>query len=747
MQGHHETRAKPAGNAALLAVLVLVLILLAMTAKSLLVSVPPVRERSAAGQFDTTRAMARLERIIGDERPHPSDTEANDAVRARLIAELASIGIQPIVRDQMVCRSFAKARTVSCARVRNVIGTIGPDGGKALLLSAHYDGTSAGPAAADDGIGVATLLEVAAQMRQRPLRRPVMFLFNDGEELGLLGAQAFLADPLRRQVDAVLNFEARGVTGPVTMFETSRPNAAAIKVFADAVERPFASSMTTDVYRLMPNDTDVSVYKDRGWFALNFAMAGNETRYHSPTDNLAGLDRRSLQHMGDQALATATRLSDGTPQATGNRIFIDVLGRFLVHMPLAVGLILFGLTLLGSAGLTLRRGRVLRSVTSALLALMAAGVAAWLASSAMAALRPGTYWRGNPEITLLAVYAAAMLGLLLSLRTIGSVARVDQLRAGYWFTFLLIGAGLATVAPGAIIYFLLPPLLVLAGAAAQGLWKHAGRVGALLAVIVLYLTWGEMLALLEQLFSPGPQWIVAPIGALMMLPALIEAHPLLVRTRRSIVLGGAALLALVAWIAVAAAPAYSHDRKQMFIVEHVTDVKAGKAYWAVLNDGAPIPEGFGGMALWEKVKLPHSQRERWAAPAPSANVVPPRLELISQSRQEGSRTIRLRLRTNGAAAVSLRASADARILAGGVGTSTQPLSAPTGSYSINCSGRSCEGAEMTLRIGGKEPVMVTLVGVRPGLPPQGKALLSGRPAFAQPQYGTDQTITVGRLRI
>ena len=88
-------------------------------------------------------------------------------------------------------------------------------------MSAHYDSVPVGPGASDDGVGVATLLEVGSILKRRPLQRPVILLFNEGEELGLVGARAFLPDPLSRNVDSLLNFEARGVNGPVTMFETN----------------------------------------------------------------------------------------------------------------------------------------------------------------------------------------------------------------------------------------------------------------------------------------------------------------------------------------------------------------------------------------------------------------------------------------------------------------------------------------------------------------------------------------------
>ena len=221
---------------ALLAAAVVILALAALAAKSLLVSVPPVR--SLPGQFDATRAKARLAFVLGDQKPHPADSQADDMVRARLVTALRQIGLHPVVRDQIACNGSRKAPFVACARVRNVIAILGPPNGKALLLSAHYDSVPVGPGASDDGVGVATLLEVGSLLKDRPLKRPVMLLFNEGEELGLIGARAFLADPLSRSVDSVLNFEARGITGPATMFETSRPSGAAIEVLARTARRP-----------------------------------------------------------------------------------------------------------------------------------------------------------------------------------------------------------------------------------------------------------------------------------------------------------------------------------------------------------------------------------------------------------------------------------------------------------------------------------------------------------------------------
>ena len=76
-------------------------------------------------------------------------------------------------------------------------------------------------------------------LRGQRLDRPVTFLFNEGEEVGLLGARAFLErDPLAARVDIAVNLESRGVNGPAIMFETSRPNGAAIALYRAAVGAP-----------------------------------------------------------------------------------------------------------------------------------------------------------------------------------------------------------------------------------------------------------------------------------------------------------------------------------------------------------------------------------------------------------------------------------------------------------------------------------------------------------------------------
>ena len=737
-------------KATLLACAILVLIVAAMAAKSLLISTPPLRATKAPGEFDAVRAKARLARILGDQSPHPADSNADDQIRARLIAELQAMGLKPIVRDQFACNDFQKARAVACARVRNVIAMFGPQTGKALLLSAHYDSVPVGPGAADDGIGVATLLEVGSILKDRPLRKPIMLLFNEGEELGLIGARAFLADPLSRNVDSLLNFEARGVTGPATMFETSQPNGAAIKVFGRAVQRPLASSMSTDIARLIPNDTDVTTYKERGWLTLNFAIVGNETRYHSPGDNLAGLDPQSLQHMGDQALAVTSELTAGTPQARGERIFFDVLGRAFVQMPLPVGVVLMLILLVAFAAIAWKRRSIARGTALLLGAVVVSGAAAWLAVTLVSALRAGAYWRAHPEVTFVAIYATVLFAALAMLRMLGGGMTAEKLRPAFWFLFLLLGAAIALVAPGAIIYFLFPPALVLAGIVVRRWWRPAEIIGGLAGLVFLYLTWGEMLAQLEEIFSPGPLWVVAPLASVVVVAALVEAQPILREARRSALIAVAALLALIGWGAAAAMPAYSPEHQQRFTIEHVTEFPAKRSSWSVINDGRRLPRTYERLTEWHEGKLSFSQRSRELAPAPPlAGIRPPSIQLIESIATGNERRLRLRLTTNGAERIILVAPEEARIRSTGVAGFVRPISGPnsSGRFTITCTGRSCDGVELVIDALSAKPIALTLVGARNGLPASAAPLLQSRPPNARPQYVPDETLTISHVNL
>jgi hypothetical protein len=716
-------------------------LLAAMALKGSLIALPSPPDHSELGMFDANRAAARLARILGDERPHPADSANGDAVRDRLVAEMRGVGLSPRITDDFACNGNIHARNVNCARVRNLVATLGPiaDGRPALLLVSHYDSTFAGPGAADDGIGVASMLEIAEALRGRRMARPVIFLFDEGEELGLIGARAFLErDPLAHQVAWAVNLEARGVDGPAIMFETSRPTAPAIGWYGRASRRPVANSLSTDLYRLIPNSTDVAVFDERPWTILNFAVIGNETRYHSAGDTLAALDRRSLQHMGEQGLGATEAVADAgigePPSGSGDRLYTDLAGRMLIDVPMSFGLVLLGLTLLFLLIEAWRR-RALGRPLLAMAATLAGSLGLAFAGHFIVQLiRPGDYWRAYPWLTSSAVYASALAVAVAALLLIAPSGERTRLRAAFWLLFTALGAALCAAAPGAAIYFLVPPLLAALGMALARRWPWAERAGAIAAALLLYLTFGPALGLFEALMNGGPLWAFAPLGAAIMLPALIEFAAFLGRGRTILVIGGAIDLAIACWIAAGLAPAYSDDRRQLFTIEYVSD--AGTARFAINNDGAPVPYE----AAWARTEMPYTTRRRWAAPAPAVPVPAPAVTLVGQQPVPSGRHLRLRIAANGAESITLIAPPDARLQAAGTGAFFPRFArgADGDKYYLRCIGRACDGAMLDVLVGGTGPVDFTVIGSRAGLP-----------AVAEPraQYGPDATITVGRVRL
>src|SRR5262249_660169 len=146
-----------------------------------------------------------------------------------------------------------------------------------------------------------------------------VFLITDAEEAGLIGAEAFVADPnLLHGVATVLNVEARGTKGSSYMFETSARNQWMVRIMARALPRPSPASPFATIYDILPNDTGLTGFKRAGLAGLNFANVGVVARYHTPLDNLEHLSILTLQHHGDHAVAMARALAAADLRQTSN---------------------------------------------------------------------------------------------------------------------------------------------------------------------------------------------------------------------------------------------------------------------------------------------------------------------------------------------------------------------------------------------------------------------------------------------
>ncbi|MCP3672853.1 MAG: M28 family peptidase, partial [Gammaproteobacteria bacterium] len=201
-----------------LTLITLMLLALLFAGSYLSLQVPDVVENSSEQQsvrFSATDTMLRLAEILPvDPQPHPVNSTANKVFRTNIISQLSELGLSAEVQTTMSCNSNQRALT--CSKINNIITQVpGIDSSQTVLLVAHYDSVPAGPGAADAGHAVAIILEMLELMKhQAPFKNDLIVLINEGEEFGLLGAEAFMKQhPLGKTVDVVINMEARGNQG------------------------------------------------------------------------------------------------------------------------------------------------------------------------------------------------------------------------------------------------------------------------------------------------------------------------------------------------------------------------------------------------------------------------------------------------------------------------------------------------------------------------------------------------------
>ena len=189
-------------------------------------------------EFSAGRAMKHVQVVA--QKAHPTGSDAIFDLRDYIVKYLTDLGFSPQIQRTLVTQNQVAAYVENITA--KLEGTASNE--KAVFLVAHYDSVPFGTGAADDGSGVAALLETARAIKAGPqLKNDLVFLFTDGEELGLFGAMAFAGEnPLFKNAGMVFNMEARGNGGPSIMFETSDHNEWLIKEFRKASPYPLAYS-------------------------------------------------------------------------------------------------------------------------------------------------------------------------------------------------------------------------------------------------------------------------------------------------------------------------------------------------------------------------------------------------------------------------------------------------------------------------------------------------------------------------
>jgi len=735
---------------------------------------PPAPKPSNAPEteFSAVRAVDALRRILKEDVPHPVGSSADDLVRERIVDEFTRLGYQPQVQTAFACSKYA-----SCATIKNVVaqrdGT-GEDG--AVLVAAHYDSVPAGPGDSDDGTGVATLLEIARALKSfSPPRHPVIFLVDEGEEEGLLGAQGFVdSHPWAKEVRVAVNVDNRGTYGPTMMFETGGASDWAIRFYARHVPRPAADSVAYAIYKLIPNDTDFTIFKEAGYQGLNFAYIKGVNQYHTPLDNSANVNARSVEDHGDHVLPLVAALADADLAnfPVGDAVYFTIFGRWLVcwparrSPPLATILTL----LLVAQIVWLRYAK--RLMPKELLW----GLLGWLATIVvtaavalvgarmvhMAGATPVT-WVAYPLPLEIAFALLALVVVMMNAFFFSGRAHFWGLWCGVWMGWSLLAIAASFQEPG-LSHLLLAPLgvAVCAGVPAtmrRTEWPTASSLAVILPLVGagVVLT-GLLLEMYSALGSPALV-VIAVLTALLLTPVV----PFCADLRNMRGLRGLALpwipvfLAAPFLFAAIVVPAYSAKSPERVNFRYIEDGDSGNAQWVVEAESGRLPEPVRLAANFRRADrgyLPWNTNPAFLADAPGRDLAAPTFTILESSENEGRRSYRALLRSErGApfASVFFPPGADvASVTMGGL-----PQPEPTGrirTYLHGWSAFSCPtmpapGVEIAFSLPKGKSIEVSVLDQSYGLPEEGTFLLHARPLTATPSNRGDVTMVTRRVQL
>lgn len=716
--------------------------------------------------FSAESAERTLSQVLADEQPHPVDSVANDAVRQRIVTTLASLGYRAEVQDTMSC---AKAMQ-TCARIRNIIAVLdGAAGNKSILASAHYDSVSAGPGASDNGSGVAVLLESARLLKLAPSRKNgVIFLFTEGEESGLLGAEAFASEhPLAKQVAAMINVEARGAAGQSVLFETGKSSAWLVHQFAATSKQPVANSLIPALYTLMPNDTDMSVFKARGVPGLNFAFGERQGYYHTPLDNLSHIDLASLQRQGDNVydlLKALTQAELPESPAAGSLVYTDLLGIDILFWPAAWGsaaaivllvVFVFCVRRIGQR-LAYSRADAAWGLLGGLMAPVVGALVAYAMSYLlMLANAPGNGWPAGALPNRVFLWAAVLLAVVAFQRLLARRRSPTGLWIGIGAAWLLLALLAATLLPGGGYLFLLPALALVICALVVALKSGTGETPSLVLLAMPALTCMVVTvpAILLVEIMLGYQNPVGPtmMGALlgMSAAAFLPFAQSQQAPRLHTVLSASLLVILVGGgVLVLRGQAYTAEEPQGLNLQYVQgpDGKAVLTAGNVYNQPSKAVLQAIGSEVALRPPFSWNKTRFYSRPVASERMPSAALTVLAETSLAQGRRVTARIEAApGVSVVQILFPKSAGVTSIEIGGRKLDYAKDGDEYvAFFCRGQSCNGREIAVTLGQTRQTSI-VVAVSSGVPAAFDAISSSRAPLAVPRGNGDQSMVVSDM--
>jgi len=717
----------------------------------------PSSSEGAPGEFSAVNVQRTLAGLMGDGRPRPVGSAANGAARARIVAAFESLGYTPEIQSRWVCGSHRQY----CAEIHNVIARLETGAARgAVLLNAHYDSMAATPGAADCLAGVAAALEAARALKAAPPAGDVIFLVNDGEEAGLLGATAFVDDhPWAADVQVVVNLEARGSGGPSWPVYTTGADRELLSHYLSSARRPAPGSLALALTSRLPLTNDLAVFARLGVPGVTMGFARHPRRYHTPRDDLTHLSPGSLAQHGRQAVDLARSLAAGSSESSrGTFAAIGPLGiAWPVSWAMSLAIAALGLVAIAAVPGLRRHPLTVRQALWAfaafpLLVLVAFFGAALLNAARRAVTEIVSVNVSDPRPSFIgfALWGLALVHLMAP--WLARRAGPQGAWIGTWGWWALLGVGLAWAVPEAAYLTLIPVLaasftafLLRGDMGRRPLWRMA------MPALVAALVWYPNLVFVYDLAGIGN---LPPVAGLVAIVATTTGPLADGRWARRMVLTVAlAALALVGF--GTRVPTFTDDQPQYANLTYVLDADRGQASWTF--SGSPLPATLGTAAEfgdWRRPVAFAPQEAGYGAPAPVLSLAPPRFDVATRTSSDGSVTIEGRLISPRGARVaqlvfpSDRAPERMEIAGAVVPPDEAAFALFDEAYRVfTVWTLPAEGVPIVLTLAGDGPVGVRLVDRSGGLPEAARVLEQARPSWSAPVGPGDQTVVTTEIEL
>ncbi|NJR24170.1 MAG: M28 family peptidase [Richelia sp. CSU_2_1] len=771
--------------------LVILGIILFAVAIALWQLVPPnvIPATAPLTEFSADRAMSDLKAIA--QAPHPIGSAAHAAVREYLMTQLKAMGLQPEIQTTTVVQPGDGG--FGAGRVNNVLVRIpGTASTGAIVLDGHYDAADTGPGASDCGSCVVTGLETLRAIRAgTPLNNDLIFVFADGEEVGMLGARAFVTEhPWAKDVKLAINFEASGSRGAAVMYITSRNNQRLISEFVKTVPYPRMNSFSTAFWGLLPGaqiGCDLEEYIARGSGGFGFYYAGDTPAYHTLRDHVTEIDRRSIQHNGSYALALLKHFGNldlKTLTATQNAVYFNILPNVVVHypeaqvLPLAVvtSLLFIAVVWCGfrARKLTLK-GIGLGAIAfflSAIGVMILAILSWWLMRSLNPSLQVfliGNYQANLYHVSFVVLTVATMMAIYTGLYR---RFQMSDLAIGALVVWLLLAIASSAWLPGASYLFAIPLLFILLAWSWILLTRNQSWIGILLLSvaivpgIILFLPvqvyFGSWMARFEGLMN-------VPLSTLQMFFTVLLCGLLIpqfsfftlfslpaTRLPRWIVPVSTLLIGTILLSIATFNSGFSATHPRPNTMSYLLDADRGQASW-VSSDRR--------LDLWKTqimgAKVRQQQVEFGLSPASSGFIAPahivnlPALEVerLDSSTSSSKSTLRLRLKSPRQASIAyIDLTTQGTIERTQIDRKSLELTSQTPkqrkALKFIFFGLPPEGIELTLELTNSQSVQMKLEDYTWGLPAISGKAIAPRPADLMPAPGhPDYTIVRKQVTI